>query len=306
MPNLKEPRQGRTDRSSAPTASGCRPRRAQSGRTSPGSASSVGGTVHAEGRHPGRRREARCRRRGATAISVSNHGGNNLDGDAGDDPGACPRSPMPSATRSRCCSTAASAAAATSSRPSPRGQGGHDRPRLPLGPRPPTDRPGSRTCSTSSVRASTPRCLAWRNRPCATSGRATSSCPRVSPACSAPSDPRPDRAFGLGAARVDPSSRRCSSQCTTPGSRLIGSRRVRGTGPSRHYALQHVECGFGVAVKDMALSSRNGTCLGGVRASVALPKMPAKTRMPIRGWKRHTVYASQPGSRIRSLSSRRV
>ena len=52
----------------------------------------------------------------STAISVSNHGGNNLDGTPATDPGAAGRSPTPSATRSRSCSTAASAAAATSSR----------------------------------------------------------------------------------------------------------------------------------------------------------------------------------------------
>ena len=55
---------------------------------------------------------------GVTAISVSNHGGNNLDGTPGLDPGPARRSPTRSATRSRCCSTAASGAAATSSRPS--------------------------------------------------------------------------------------------------------------------------------------------------------------------------------------------
>ena len=55
---------------------------------------------------------------GVSAISVSNHGGNNLDGT----PAAiraCPPSPRRSATRSRCCWTAVSGAAATSSRPSP-------------------------------------------------------------------------------------------------------------------------------------------------------------------------------------------
>ena len=56
---------------------------------------------------------------GVTAISVSNHGGNNLDGTPGLDPGAARPSPTRSATRSRCCSTAASGAAATSPRRSP-------------------------------------------------------------------------------------------------------------------------------------------------------------------------------------------
>ena len=52
---------------------------------------------------------------GVTAISVSNHGGNNLDSTPA--PSArCPPSSTRSATRSRCCWTAASAAAATSSR----------------------------------------------------------------------------------------------------------------------------------------------------------------------------------------------
>ena len=55
---------------------------------------------------------------GVTAISVSNHGGNNLDGTPGGDPGAAGRSPKRSASRSRSCSTAGSAVAATWSRPS--------------------------------------------------------------------------------------------------------------------------------------------------------------------------------------------
>ncbi|WP_265867748.1 alpha-hydroxy-acid oxidizing protein [Streptomyces sp. SKN60] len=56
---------------------------------------------------------------GATAISVSNHGGNNLDTTPAPKSGCSPRSPTPWAIRSRCCSTAASGAAATSSRRSP-------------------------------------------------------------------------------------------------------------------------------------------------------------------------------------------
>ena len=59
---------------------------------------------------------------GVTAISVSNHGGNNLDGTPATIR-ALPPSPTRSATRSRCCSTAASAAAATSSRRSPSARG---------------------------------------------------------------------------------------------------------------------------------------------------------------------------------------
>ncbi len=52
---------------------------------------------------------------GVSAISVSNHGGNNLDGTPASIR-ACPRSPRRSAIRSRFCSTVASGAAATSSR----------------------------------------------------------------------------------------------------------------------------------------------------------------------------------------------
>ena len=52
---------------------------------------------------------------GVSAISVSNHGGNNLDGTPASIR-AFPPSPRRWATRSRCCSTVASAAAATSSR----------------------------------------------------------------------------------------------------------------------------------------------------------------------------------------------
>ena len=52
---------------------------------------------------------------GFTAISVSNHGGNNLDGTPASIR-ALPRSPRRSAIRSRSCSTAASGAAETSSR----------------------------------------------------------------------------------------------------------------------------------------------------------------------------------------------
>ena len=54
---------------------------------------------------------------GATAISVSNHGGNNLDGTPASIR-ALPASSTPSETRSRCSSTAASAVAATWSRQS--------------------------------------------------------------------------------------------------------------------------------------------------------------------------------------------
>ena len=53
---------------------------------------------------------------GVSAISVSNHGGNNLDGTPATIR-ALPPSPTPSASRSRSCSTGASGAAATSSRP---------------------------------------------------------------------------------------------------------------------------------------------------------------------------------------------
>ncbi|MDF3048683.1 MAG: FMN-dependent alpha-hydroxy acid dehydrogenase [Pseudonocardia sp.] len=56
---------------------------------------------------------------GVTAISVSNHGGNNLDGTRPLQSGCCPRSQPRSATTSRYCSTAGSGAAATWSRRSP-------------------------------------------------------------------------------------------------------------------------------------------------------------------------------------------
>ena len=78
----------------------------------------VGRPVHAQGHLPGRRRAGRAVDAGVTAISVSNHGGNNLDGTPAPIR-RCPRSPRRSATTSRCCSTAASGAAATSSRRSP-------------------------------------------------------------------------------------------------------------------------------------------------------------------------------------------
>ena len=65
---------------------------------------------------------------GATAVSVSNHGGNNLDGTRLPS-GRCPRWRPPSATAPRCCSTAASAAAPTWSGRGP----GHDRPSRPWG-----------------------------------------------------------------------------------------------------------------------------------------------------------------------------
>ncbi len=74
-----------------------------------------GGPFMVKGIMPPRRRPARGRRSAPTAISVSNHGGNNLDGTPASIR-ACPPSPTRSATRSRSCSTAASAAAPTWSR----------------------------------------------------------------------------------------------------------------------------------------------------------------------------------------------
>ena len=59
---------------------------------------------------------------GFNAISVSNHGGNNLDGTPASDPRAAGGRRGGRRARSRWCSTAASAAAATSSRPSRSGR----------------------------------------------------------------------------------------------------------------------------------------------------------------------------------------
>ena len=76
-------------------------------------ARAVGRPVHAQGRHPSRRREAGRRRRRqrrsrspTTAATTSTARRPRS--------GCCRQSPKRSATRSRCCSTAASAAAATS------------------------------------------------------------------------------------------------------------------------------------------------------------------------------------------------
>ena len=80
---------------------------------------------------------------GVTAISVSNHGGNNLDGTPAADPDAASRSPTRSATRSRSCSTAASGAARDVVKARRPGRPcGDDRPRLPVGPG--RQRPGRR------------------------------------------------------------------------------------------------------------------------------------------------------------------
>ena len=68
---------GQAPPSSGCTASGCKPRR-RVGKTWPGSAS-MGRTIHAQGHRPARRRK-RAVDAGVSAISVSNHGGNNLDG----------------------------------------------------------------------------------------------------------------------------------------------------------------------------------------------------------------------------------
>ena len=111
---------------------------------------------------------------GATAISVSNHGGNNLDGTPasiralrGDrrggrrlDRGRDRRRRPPRQRRRE---------GAGARRP-----GGDDRPRRTCGASPPTARPASRTCSTSCATASTPRCSASATRRCATSARTTS------------------------------------------------------------------------------------------------------------------------------------
>ena len=101
---------------------------------------------------------------GVSAISVSNHGGNNLDGtpatiralpaiaDAvGDQVEVAARRRHPPRQRRR-------------QGPRPRRAGRTDRPRLPVGPR--RERPGgrARTCSTSSATASTPRLLALGRR----------------------------------------------------------------------------------------------------------------------------------------------
>ena len=50
---------------------------------------------------------------GASAVSVSNHGGNNLDSTPGGDCASCRPSPPRSATASRSCSTAACGAGRT-------------------------------------------------------------------------------------------------------------------------------------------------------------------------------------------------
>ena len=101
---------------------------------------------------------------GVTAISVSNHGGNNLD----TTPATVRCSPpswTPSAMTSKSCSTAASGAAATwprrwRSAPGPSWSGART-----CGAWRRTARPVSRTCWTSCAAASTPRCWVWAARP---------------------------------------------------------------------------------------------------------------------------------------------
>ena len=83
-------------RSSAPTASGCRPRRRR-GRTSPGCAQQWDGPVHAEGRHARRRRQARGRHRRDRDLGVEPRR-QQPRRHARVDPRRCPPSSTPSAT----------------------------------------------------------------------------------------------------------------------------------------------------------------------------------------------------------------
>ena len=83
---LRGRRRAGARRSSTPTASGCR-RRRRRGTTSPGCARS--GTARSWSRASAApTRRTRAVDAGVSAISVSNHGGNNLDGTPGADPGA--------------------------------------------------------------------------------------------------------------------------------------------------------------------------------------------------------------------------
>jgi len=75
----------------------------------------VGRAVHAQGRYPHRRRQAGRRRRRVRDPRSPTTAGTTSTGRRPPS-GCCPTSPGPSATRSRCCSTAACGAAATSSR----------------------------------------------------------------------------------------------------------------------------------------------------------------------------------------------
>ena len=113
VPNLTPPGEPPL-RSSARTASGCRPR-PRPGRTCAGFASNGPGPFMLKGitRVDDARRAVDA---GYTAISVSNHGGNNLDTHPRVDPRPPRGRAKPSAIRSRSCSTAASGAAATSSK----------------------------------------------------------------------------------------------------------------------------------------------------------------------------------------------
>jgi len=70
---------------------------------------------------------------GVSAISVSNHGGNNLDGPSPPS-GRCLRLSKPSTGRSRCCLTAASDGGRCRAGDRARGHRRHDRARVPLGP----------------------------------------------------------------------------------------------------------------------------------------------------------------------------
>ena len=81
-------------------------------------ARAVGRPVHAQGRDPGRRRQAGRRRRRQRHFGVQPRR-QQPRWHAGHHPGPPTRWPTPSASRSRCCSTAASGAAATWSRPWP-------------------------------------------------------------------------------------------------------------------------------------------------------------------------------------------
>ena len=130
--------------SSAPTACGCSRRCRPGGRRLAPRA--VGGEFMLKGvmRVDDAKRAVDA---GVTAISVSNHGGNNLDGTPARSE-HCRPSPRPWATRSRCSWTAASGAAATSRRPSPSARRRSCSAAPTSGASRPTARPAWRTCST--------------------------------------------------------------------------------------------------------------------------------------------------------------
>ena len=172
-PNMVAPG-SRRRRSSAPTASGCRRRRRRWDDVA-WLREQWGGPFMVKGVTPGRRRRARGRRRGdapsrcrTTAATTS----------TARPPRSArfPRSPPRSATGRGRCSTAASAGAATWSRPSRSAPGRDDRPRLLWGLAA-NGRPGSRTSSTCCAAVSSPRCSGSGKAPSPSSVPTTSWCP---------------------------------------------------------------------------------------------------------------------------------